>query len=617
MKILKGLLGVGMIASSVASLTPSIKNNDVKINNNENTSEYVNTINNTLNEIVATSTSDTEVDVELLKSIRTYDYSGNYSGSFYDITKQYKKFQILEDVKPLFSSVSSISWYDAGESFNEVANEIIGGATLVDVYNNYLDNLYVDIDGYPIDSNLDNETIYIKMRDFVKIKCFETYNGSIQELVQSYSVLNGVLRVNIADDTDYLTNNGGCANSFNLGLYADSFSDGNIYVDGSDVHCVVNVSSPLTFSEICSKITAIDETDGNLSGSINYNTTYPMGTDLSGLKIGSYPVNFDVTDTSGNTTVGTFTIDVFDITAPTFSNTSIESRNDKLLSTNEIIELVGISDNYNSFGDLEIVVSGYDEYANKYTIGGSYKLSITATDSSGNDNTKEITINNLDKVLPVFTTKDNSPFELANGTLITYLSNNIDINVEFLKSLLKATDETNGDVSSSITLVRDDFTENKNVVSNTPYDLVFSCKDLSNNETILTIKIYVVDDLPPVVCFGNDFYISVGTKISEVQLIEYLKNLYNLNTATYINVSSNYFIDDNSSKVGTYACSVSCLDSDNNLIKSISLNIITTEKTSIEEETPKTKKQNWFVRIWKKFTKWVNKWWNKFLNIFK
>ena len=128
---------------------------------------------------------------------------------------------------------------------------------------------------------------------------------------------------------------------------------------------------------------------------------------ISGIptKVGSYPITVTTTDASGNKTETKFTIEVVDKTAPTVS--SIENQT---IEVNTSIDLIKIEATDNSGQVVTNKVNGlpegvsFDSETNTIsgtpTKVGSYPITVTTTDASGNKTETTFNIKVIDETAP-------------------------------------------------------------------------------------------------------------------------------------------------------------------------------------------------------------------------
>ena len=229
--------------------------------------------------------------------------------------------------------------------------------------------------------------------------------------------------------------------------------------------------------------TAIDEEDGDLSGSIQ------LVGEVKANKPGSYELKYNVKDSSGNAAqTVTRTVAVVDTVPPVISLVgdsmiTIEvggSYEDKGATAQDVVD-----------GDLsdQIKVSG-EVVANRV---GNYQLTYAVTDAAGNVATTKIrTIAVIDTAPPVITLNGQSNVTIEAGS-------------EYIDLGATAIDEEDGDLSGSIQLVGE-------VKANKPgsYELKYNVKDSSGNAAqTVTRTVAVVDTVPPVISLVGDSMITI------------------------------------------------------------------------------------------------------------
>lgn len=162
---------------------------------------------------------------------------------------------------------------------------------------------------------------------------------------------------------------------------------------------------------------------------------------------------------------------------------------------------------------------------------------------------------------------------LISGSQKTYTTS-VDnpISVETIKSALTAQDETDGDVTTSIIVKSDDYTNNCHTLGT--YNIVFAAYDKAGNESILTVTVIVQDLVDPVIT-GPD---TLTLSYSNPKTLEDIKSQYavtdNYDTSISIEVdaqSPNY----DGTKVGTYSITLKAKDSSNHVVrKTITVNVV-------------------------------------------
>ena len=162
---------------------------------------------------------------------------------------------------------------------------------------------------------------------------------------------------------------------------------------------------------------------------------------------------------------------------------------------------------------------------------------------------------------------------LISGSQKTYTTS-VDnpISVETIKSALTAQDETDGNVTNSIIVKSDNYTNNCHTLGS--YNIVFAAYDKAGNESTLTVTVVVQDVVDPII-EGPD---TLTLSYANPKTLEDIKSQYtvtdNYDTEISIEVdaqSPNY----DGTKVGTYSITLKATDSSNHVVrKTITVNVI-------------------------------------------
>lgn len=162
---------------------------------------------------------------------------------------------------------------------------------------------------------------------------------------------------------------------------------------------------------------------------------------------------------------------------------------------------------------------------------------------------------------------------LISGSQKTYTTS-VDnpISVETIKSALTAQDETDGDVTTSIIVKSDDYTNNCHTLGT--YNIVFAAYDKADNESILTVTVIVQDLVSPVIV-GEDiqtFSYTTAKTLEDIKALYSVTDNYDTNLSIEVDAQSPNF---DGSKVGTYALTLKAVDSSNHIVrKNITVNIV-------------------------------------------
>ncbi|NAN68134.1 LPXTG cell wall anchor domain-containing protein, partial [Staphylococcus epidermidis] len=228
-----------------------------------------------------------------------------------------------------------------------------------------------------------------------------------------------------------------------------------------------------------------------------------------------YDITVTTTDESGNSETTTFTIDVKDTTKPT-----VESVADQTQEVNTEIEPIKIESEDNSGRAVMNKVEGlpdgvtFDEATN--TISGtpsevgSYTVTVTTTDESGNSETTTFTIDVKDTTKPTVES-------IANQTQ--------EVNTEIEPIKIEARDNSGQAVTNKVEGLPDGvtFDEATNTISGTPsevgsYDIKVTTTDESGNATETTFTIDVEDTTKPTVESVADQTQEVNTEIEPIKI---------------------------------------------------------------------------------------------------
>ncbi|TGE11103.1 putative Ig domain-containing protein, partial [Staphylococcus petrasii] len=232
-------------------------------------------------------------------------------------------------------------------------------------------------------------------------------------------------------------------------------------------------------------------------------------------KVGSYSITITSTDSSGNSTQTKFTITVVDTTKPL-----VDAISDQTKEVNTPISAITVVATDNSKLAVTNSVSGlpdgvtFDSTTNRIsgtpTKVGSYPITVTSTDASGNATQTNFTIKVVDTTSPVVTSINNQTKEVNTA-------------IDSIK--IDATDNSGQPVTNSVSELPDGvtFDSSTNTISGTPskvgsYPIIVTTKDASGNATQTNFTIKVVDTTNPVVTSIEDQKKEVNTAIDTISI---------------------------------------------------------------------------------------------------
>ena len=348
------------------------------------------------------------------------------------------------------------------------------------------------------------------------------------------------------------------------------------------------VDSPITVSEIQSGLTAYDEVDGDLSSEIVLvSDGYTSNNDT----LGSYNVVFEVSDTSGNTTQITINVEVVDVLKPVFSDIgTIQAVYPNTYTTTDILNMLSASDNYDGDISSQIVLVN-DNYTANASVVGIYEMEFSVTDSSGN------TANYIQEIEVV----DNEG-PIISGTTSIVIGYDSIITPDDVASNLDFNDNYDDKESLDLVLVSDDYTEHSNFLGN--YTMVFSVTDSSNNETLQTVNIQVVDEIGPVVYF--DLSVVQTYTDTVMQLPDFTQLLLNSNE---LKRDDNYYVtirydsySKNATVPGTYHLTLDYKnDAEEVITKNFEIKVIERPIDYIQQAIPIEDNQETFLQKYKEY----------------
>ena len=278
--------------------------------------------------------------------------------------------------------------------------------------------------------------------------------------------------------------------------------------------------------------TASDNYDGDISSQIVVVNNVDVNT------LGSYTVTYSVSDSSSNAaSVVTRTVNVVDQTAPTIT---ILGDNPVTIEAGSTYTDAGATatDNYNNDVTSSITASST---VDSNTI-GSYTVTYTVSDASGNQATAVRTVIVEDSTPPTIALIGSNPVTVEAGSTYTDAG-------------ATATDAYDGDLTSSITTTSD---VDVNTVGT--YTVTYTVSDSSANSATASRTVNVVDTTAPVITIigANPVDVDLGATYSDAGATA--TDVHDGDLTSSITVSSN--VDTNTA--GTYTVTYTVSDAAGN-----------------------------------------------------
>lgn len=155
-------------------------------------------------------------------------------------------------------------------------------------------------------------------------------------------------------------------------------------------------------------------------------------------------------------------------------------------------------------------------------------------------------------------------FEEADVSTTIRVPYGSSINVETLKSQIKAYDNYNGDITNSVIIDLNEYTGNESIVNK--YDVIFKVSDTNNNNTEFKVIVDVFDDVSPVLTAPNTIYVHPSEILSDEYLLSKVTatDNYDLDLTNSIELINDVY-PTSSTIIGIYPVTYRVSDSSNNI----------------------------------------------------
>lgn len=453
----------------------------------------------------------------ILLNLNTTDYSyDDYFDSNYPVY-----FEDVEEVEPI-QIQSSVYHMTAAVFGNAIAVndyfilEKIGNSVQLKALNNSYNTLVNGINYINLHTMLNNgiQPITISFgndtRNYQLTIYERAFNASpvtrvshsIQSINPSVSITDtgsSTRLLEIFDNNTSVATYPGLTYNVSTSMYAFVFLDEMAPIINGQTATVTNVDSPLTETQIRSYLAAWDDVDGDITSQIvkvedNYTPNR--------FTVGTWTITYSVTDSSDNTSTLVMHVVVSDVVKPTL----VTAQNTYTIGYKQTFDVEQLRtqiqansfDNYDS--SVNVVIDSNTYTANKAII-GTYAVVYSATDSSGNKQTKTIQIAVIDNVAPVI----NGPSTIAKPK-------NSVLTESQIRAQLSAYDEISGTLTGSITLVSNDYTGKGSIIGT--YIIVYSVSDTAGNVATKQVEVRVIDNLAPFWFIRDNAMIAVENTVT-------------------------------------------------------------------------------------------------------
>ncbi len=315
-----------------------------------------------------------------------------------------------------------------------------------------------------------------------------------------------------------------------------------------------------TFQVSFGPITATDNVDSDISVNCSpgtLDTNLPAFTFQHAFPVGTTQVSCSATDSAGNTVTGTFDVLVEDQTAPVIS---VTGANPQTVPGGSAYTELGATATDNVDGDISGAIS-IDSSAVNTAIPGSYQVSYTSMDSSGNSNTAYRTVIVTDTTPPVISLVGVNPQTIEAGSGYTELG-------------ATATDNVDGDISGGVMINAS--TVNTSVPGS--YSVTYNVSDVAGNAAqTVTRTVNVVDTTPPVITLAgnNPQTIEAGSPYLELGANAFDSIDGNLSGALLIDTSAV-----NTALPGVYTVTYNVADNSGNAATTVTRTVTVVDTTA-------------------------------------
>ena len=214
-------------------------------------------------------------------------------------------------------------------------------------------------------------------------------------------------------------------------------------------------------------------------------------------------------------------------------------------------------------GDLtdKIVVEN-DSYSENSRKIGTYPITFSATDKSGNKASITIHVKVVDITYPTLLGPDSIDSNISNPK-----------SIEEIISEFSASDNYDGNITNQITITKNNY---ESAEKNKPgsYEIILSAKDSSNNVTYKSVFINLIDDIKPLINGPAEYVKDYNTPLTLSTIMSNLTATDNVDgtISNKIQIVENKY-KGNESIIGTYTISFNVTDSSGNVSNTFNVSV--------------------------------------------
>ena len=342
-----------------------------------------------------------------------------------------------------------------------------------------------------INTNVSNPISFSTIKNNLYV--FDYIDGSLTNSKEVVRNTYGTSDYNVGDWVIEFTVKNSRNISNNIVINIHVADDVKPVISGPDEFVMQNINMK-TLIDVQNELTANDNYDGDLTNSIEIDSSNDAFTNRTS-ELGTFPVNFVVTDSSGN--VGNHVVNVIveqgDFVAPVFSGTFSRSLSSSSpMSIEELLADIRAVDDYSGDVTNRIEIT-YNDYKYNSTKAGNYRITLKVVDNAGNPAVQNISIKVYDNSAPTFAFTDT----------IIYLP--LKANMETIDDIISMLQRTGYITDEKVIVKQDSYSQNKNVLGS--YIITLEQENVETNVIVNVeegVKYLNAIELPKTVDYNID-----------------------------------------------------------------------------------------------------------------